>query len=117
MNRWAKDLGGVYPYDVELMAKVGEAGCLDAGSTMLARCLAIMQHCRVPSKRKSNLHNKITDLERRVRQLSRKRQPRMSWRRKFNNSKKPMLIRTRSLMPKSSSFSTSKDCASGTRLS
>jgi len=46
VERKAKDLTSVYPYDAELMSKVGEVGCFEAGSVMLARCLALMQHHR-----------------------------------------------------------------------
>jgi len=46
VERKAKNLTNVYPYDAELMSKVGEVGCFEAGSVMLARCLALMQYHR-----------------------------------------------------------------------
>lgn len=44
VNRKAKDLGDAYPHDVELMEKIGLEDCLDVGSVMLGRSLAIKQY-------------------------------------------------------------------------
>jgi len=70
VNRQAKDLSQVYPYDVDLMAKVGGVGCFEAGSIMLARCLAIMQHhCQV-AEGEVGLRDRLVGLERQVEGLS-----------------------------------------------
>jgi len=66
----AKDLTGVYPYDAELMSKVGEMGCFEAGSVMLARCLALMQHHRRAAEVKVDLRGQLGDLERKVEDLT-----------------------------------------------
>jgi len=62
--RQAKDVSCVYPYDAELMNKVGEVGCLKAGAVMLARCLSIMQHQRRAAEGRSDLRERVSDLER-----------------------------------------------------
>ena len=54
----------VHPYDAELMDKVGEVGCLEAGVVILARCLSIMQHQRRAVEGHSGLHDRVSDLER-----------------------------------------------------
>jgi len=59
----AKDLTGVYPYDAELMSKVGEVGCFEAGSVMLARCLALMQHHRWATEVRVDLCRRLGKLE------------------------------------------------------
>lgn len=43
-----------------------DLGSLEAGSIMLARCLALMQHCRCAADRRSGLLYKLVDLERTV---------------------------------------------------
>jgi len=63
VNWQAKDLNCVYPYDAEMMAKVGEVGCLEVGSVMMARCLAIMQYHRRAAEERINLRDRVEDLE------------------------------------------------------
>ena len=53
--RQAKGVSCVYPYDAELMNKVGEVGCLEAGAVMLVRCLSIVQHQRRAAEGRSRL--------------------------------------------------------------
>jgi len=69
VNRQAKDLSQVYPYDVELMAKVGGVGCFEADSIMMARCLTIMQYHRRVVEEEISLHGRLTGLEQQVESL------------------------------------------------
>jgi len=70
VERKAKDLTGVYPYDAELMSKVSEVGCFKADNVMLARCLALMQHHRQAAEVKVDLRGPLGDLERKVEELT-----------------------------------------------
>lgn len=63
VNRQAKGLSQVYPYNVGLMAKVGEVGCFEADSIMMARCLALMQYHRGIAEEKVSLRARLADLE------------------------------------------------------
>jgi len=60
----------VYPYDAELMSKVGEVGCFEAGSVMLARCLALMQHHRRAAEVRVDLRGQLGDLEQKIEDLT-----------------------------------------------
>lgn len=74
VNRQAKDLGTVYPYDAELMLKVGEVCYLEASCVMMARCMAIMEyHCRASEERVS-LHGRLIDLEQKVDHLTKEKE-------------------------------------------
>jgi len=70
VNRQAKDLSQVYLYDAELMGKVGGVRCFEAGSIMLARCLAIMQHHRQVAEGEVRLRDRLGSLEQQVEGLS-----------------------------------------------
>jgi len=70
VERKAKDLTGVYPYDVELMSKVGEVGCFEAGSVMLVRCLALMQHHRRVAEVRVVLRRRLGDLKQKIEDLT-----------------------------------------------
>jgi len=56
-----------------MMKKLGLEDCLDAGSVMVGRCLAIMQHFHGAAWDHLDLWGKIADLERQVKQLSKEK--------------------------------------------
>jgi len=70
VNQQAKDLSQVYPYDADLMAKVGKVGCFEAGSIMMARCLALMQYHRHTAEEKVGLRDQLAGMEQKVEQVT-----------------------------------------------
>jgi len=52
------------------MAKVGEVRCFEAGSIMMARCLALMQYHWRTAEEKVGLCDRLTGLKQKVEQLA-----------------------------------------------
>jgi len=65
----ARDLGGLCPYDSDMMLETSVPECLDSMGVLLGRCLAMVQHCRVAVERQADLQNKITKLEEQIQDL------------------------------------------------
>jgi len=70
VNRQAKDLSQVYPYNADLMAKVGEVGCFEVGSIMMARCLALMQYHRHTAEEKVGLRDQLAVMKQKFDQVT-----------------------------------------------
>jgi len=55
VGRRARDLGGLYQYDMDMMLETSVSEYLDSMGVLLGRCLAMIQHFRVAVERQADL--------------------------------------------------------------